>query len=161
MKASYDPTGEATDQEVVDVVAWDGDKYFTFRNSLGEIYSDKRWKFDVKRSNKIYKLPRGYLEDVDYPNNKEVSEELKLLRKRRVEYTAVVGDTRKDFKHLHKALNFCKSNPACTFLKGSFFSKGSSLFTPVLVKEGDGFWYYYPSRGNVSSKTLDRWVMSI
>ena len=161
MKAYYNPEGDPCWIDTqVEILAWDGDKWITFKNSIGEISADKLWKFSIKRSNKLYKLPRGEFDDVRPMSNKDVSKELKVLRKRKVLYTAKLdsGDF-KEFRHLGKALNFCKSNKGCNFLKGSFWEKRSSLFAPILVKE-DGWWYFYKTSRPISSKTLNNWVMS-
>ena len=161
MKAYYNPEGDPCwIDTLVEILAWDGDKWITFKNSLGEISADKLWKFSIKRSNKLYKLPRGYMDDVWYPRNRDVTEELKVLRKRKVLYTAELDSGNfKEFRHLEKALNFCKSNKECNFLKGSFWEKRSSFFTPILVKE-DGWRYFYKISRPISNKTLSNWVMS-
>jgi len=167
MKTYYNPEGDPCwIDTLVEILAWDGDKWITFKNSIGEVSADKLWKFSIKRSNKLYKLPRGYMEDTHYVSNKDVTKELKTLRKRRVLYTAYTsnlnhhtGQDKKTFKRLKKALNFCRSNPTCTFLHQAVYKKYSSHFHPVLERDGD-WWYYYPNKTNTSSKTLNNWVMS-
>ena len=160
MKTYYNPEGitEGDNQEV-EIVAWDRDKYFTFKDSLGELHTGKGWMFSLKRSNKLYELPCGYLDEVVQVTRKDAVKELKELRKSKALYTAYTstldskGSDRKEFKSLQKALNFCKSNPDCTFLHASFHYKHGFISTPLLEKE-NGEWYYSTCTGRVSTKTL-------
>lgn len=159
MKAYYNPEGDPCwiDQEV-EIVAWDRDKYFTFKDSLGELHSDKQWKFSIKRSNKLWELPDGYMGDICTVTRKEAAKELKGCRKSNANYSVKQfsesqnGAVWKEFKSLKKALNFCKSNPTCTFLHASFHYKNGFSSMPLLEKE-DGCWCYSVS-DRVSTKTL-------
>ena len=168
MKTYYNPEGDACwiDEEV-EIVAWDRDKYFTFKDSTGELHTDKQWKFSIKRSNKLYELHYGYLDEVVPVTRKEAAKELKELRKSKARYTAYAstlygkGTGVKEFESLQKALNFCKSNPDCTFLHGSFDYKYGFKSAPLLEKQ-DGQWYYFGhGRGNkrLSYKTLNNFCM--
>lgn len=159
MKTYYNPEGDACwiDMEV-EIVAWDRDKYFTFKDSLGELHTDKGWKFSLKRSNKLYELPCGYLDDVRQVTRKEAARELKERRKKSVKYRVKTEslDYYKEFKSLRKAMSFCKSKVDATFLHACFYYKNGSCSTPVLEKE-NGRWYYFGNgRGNkrLSYKTL-------
>lgn len=160
MKTYYNPEGDPCwlDPEV-EIVAWDRDKYFTFKDSLGELHTDKGWKFSFKRSNKLYELPYGYLDEVVQVTRKNAAKELKERRKTGVKYSVrqfnlcVESTTWKEFRSLKKALNFCKANPDCTFLDASFNYKNGFSFMPLLEKE-DGEWYYSTCSGRVSNKTL-------
>ena len=162
MKTYYNPEGDACwiDQQV-EIVAWDRDKYFTFKDSLGELHADKGWKFSFKRSNKLWELPYGYLDEAAQVTRKDAAKELKGRRKKSVAYRVkqfsrngeLYAVTWKDFKSLKKALNFCKANPDCTFLHVSFRYKGGSISGPLLEKE-DGEWCYSDGTGRVSTKTL-------
>ena len=161
MKVKYDPTGYEKDLQEADVLSWDGDKYITFKDSNGHIDCDKLWKFDIKRSNKLYKLPRGYLKDAVVYSNKAISSELKAKRKGKSLYKVICrGEITKEFKSLNKALKYCKSNVDAYFMSGAFYKKYSSSFTPLLEKE-DALWYYYTSVGNVSSKTLNNFTNGV
>ena len=160
MKTYYNPEGDACwiDQQV-EIVAWDRDKYFTFKDSLGEIHTDKGWKFSFKRSNKLYELPYGYLDEVVQVSRKDAAKELKEHRKTSVKYRVkqfslcMESATWKEFKSLKKALNFCKGNPNCTFLHASFSYKNGFSSMPLLEKE-NGEWCYSSGNGRVSTKTL-------
>lgn len=155
MKAMYDKDGVAPLQEV-ELIAYDWDKYVTFKTKDGEVLIDKLWKFNVKRSNKLYHLPRGYDEDVQKLGRKEISKLIKEGRKAKTEYSVKLesGEIRR-FKSLNKALNFCKSFPGALDLHGSHKAKRWSCFTGIMTKE-DGFWYYFTRQGFVSEATLNR-----
>jgi hypothetical protein len=163
MKTYYNPEGDPCwiDEEV-EIVAWDRDKYFTFKDSLGELHTGKGWMFSFKWSNKLYELPCGYLDEVVQVTRKDAVKELKELRKSKALYRAYTstldskGSDRKEFKSLQKALNFCKSNPDCTFLHACFYYKNGSCSTPVLEQQ-DGQWYYFGEGRNkrISYKTLN------
>ena len=167
MKAYYNPEGDACWEDTssvhqeVEIVAWDRDKYFTFKDSIGELHADKGWKFSFKRSNKLWELPYGYLDEVAQATRKDAAKELKERRKKSVVYRVkqvsrngeLYTSTWKDFKSLKKALNFCKANPACIFLHVSFRYKGGSISGPLLEKE-NGEWYYSNGTSRVSTKTL-------
>lgn len=160
MKTYYNPEGDACwiDEEV-EIVAWDRDKYFTFKGSDGVLRTDKQWKFSVKRSNRLYELPEGYLDEALDVTRKSAAQALKQLRKNSVNYSVkqfspcMESATWKEFKSLKKALNFCKGNPDCTFLHASFHYKNGFSSMPLLEKEG-GEWFYSGSWGRVSTKTL-------
>ena len=155
MKAMYDKDGVAPLQEV-ELIAYDWDKYVTFKTKEGEILTDKLWKFNVKRSNKLYNLPRGYDEHAEKLSRKEISKLLKEDRKTKTEYSVKLesGEIRR-FKSLNKALNFCKSFPGALDLHGSYKAKRWSCFTGIMTKE-DGFWYYFTRQEFVSEATLNR-----
>jgi len=155
MKATYDKDGVAPLQEV-ELIAYDWDKYVTFKTKDGEVLTDKLWKFNVKRSNKLYHLAHGYDEDVQKLSRKAVSKLLKEDRKTKTEYSVQLesGEIRR-FKSLNKALNFCKSFPGALDLHGSYKAKRWSCFTGIMTKE-DGFWYYFTRQGFVSESTINR-----
>ena len=163
MKTYYNPEGDPCwiDQQV-EIVAWDRDKYFTFKDSLGELHTDKGWKFSFKHSNKLYELPYGYLDDVVRVTRKEAARELKELRKRSVIYRVKVESLSyyTEFKSLKKAMNFCKSNVDATFLHACFYYKNGSCSTPVLEHQ-NGQWYYFGEGRNkrISYKTLNDFCM--
>jgi hypothetical protein len=128
---------------------------------VDHIDCDKLWKFGIKRSNKLYKTPRGYLKDAVVYSNKAVSSELKAKRKGKSLYKVICkGEITKEFKSLNKALKYCKSNVDAYFMSGAFYRKYNSSFTPLLEKE-DGLWYYYASWKNVSSKTLNNFTNGV
>ena len=155
MKALYDKDGVLPLEEV-ELVAWDWNKYVTFKCKDGVFYTDKLWKFDVKRSNKLYHLPIGYLDDFTKLSRKDVAARLKANRKASTEYSVKLesGEIRR-FKSLNKALNFCKSFPGAIDLHGSHKAKRWSCFTGIMTKE-DGFWYYFTRQEFVSEATLNR-----
>lgn len=164
MKTYYNPEGDACwiDEEV-EIVAWDRDKYFTFKGSDGALRTDKQWKFSVKRSNKLYELPEGYLEEALDVTRKSAAQALKEIRKNSVVYRVKCESLGyyKEFKSLKKAMNFCKSNVNATFLHACFHFKRGSCSTPVLEKQG-GQWYYFGhGRGDkrLSYKTLSNFCM--
>ena len=156
MKAYYNPEGNPCfiDQDV-EVIAWDRDKWFTFKDSLGEIHTDKAWKFSVKRSNKLYSLPYGYMEDVKPVSKKESAQEIKEKRKRKAEYRVDFEGGKKSYRFLSKALRVIASGSKYTHLSACFSYKNGFSSTTLLVKE-DGEWYYYPQSGKVSDKTLNK-----
>jgi hypothetical protein len=155
MKAMYDKDGVAPLQEV-ELIAYDWDKYVTFKTKDGEVLTEKLWKFNVKRSNKLYHLPRGYDEDVQKLSRKAVSKLLKEGRKAKTKYSVKLesGEIRR-FKSLNKALNFCKSFHGALDLHGSHNAKRWSCSTGIITKE-DGFWYYFTRQVFVSEATLSR-----
>lgn len=156
MKAYYNPEGNPCfiDQDV-DVIAWDRDKWFTFKDSLGELHTDKAWKFSVKRSNKLYFLPYGYMEDVKPVSKKDAAQEIKAKRKRKAVFIVDFEAGNKGYRFLSKALRVIASGSKYTHLSAHFSYKNGFYFTPLLVKE-DGEWYYYPRSGKVSDKTLNK-----
>jgi len=155
MKALYDKDGILPVVEV-DLIAYDWDKYVTFKTVNGEIHTDKLWKFDVKRSNKLYHLAKGYGDEVINLSRKEVAKLLKEERKHSTEYTVeLVTSAIKHFRSLKKALNFCKGCSQATDLHGNHKAKRRSCFTGVLVKE-DGDWFYFTRQEFVSEVTLNR-----
>lgn len=158
MKAYHNPDPEGNpcfiDQDV-EVIAWDRDKWLTYKNSLGEIYADKAWKFSVKRSNKWYSLPYGYMDDVKPVSKKEAAQEIKVKRKRKAEYRVDFEGGNKSYRFLSKALRVIASGSKYTHLSAHFSYKNGFYSTPLLVKE-DGEWYYYSQSGKVSDKTLNK-----
>lgn len=159
MKAVYDRDGVAPLQEV-ELIAYDWDKYVTFKAEDGEILTSKLWKFNVKRSNKLYHLPKGYGDEFTCLSRKTVSKLLKEDRKSKTEYSVKLdnGEIR-SFKSLNKALNFCKSFPSALDLHGTHKAKLWSCFTGIMTKE-DGHWYYFDRQGFVSEATLRRFCMA-
>lgn len=155
MKALYDKDG-VTPLEEVELMAWDWEKYVTFKGKGGVFYSDKLWKFDVKCSNALYHLPLGYLDEFTKLSRKDVATRLKANRKSSTEYTVKLenGNIR-SFKSLRKALNFCKATPSAVDLCGSHKEKSWSCFCGLLVKE-EGSWYYIARQEFVSETTLSK-----
>ena len=156
MKAYYNPEGNPCfiDQDV-EVIAWDRDKWFTYKNSLGEISADKAWKFSVKRSNRLHFLPYGYMEYVKPVSKKEAAQEIKAKRKRKAVFIVDFEGENKSYRFLSKALRVITSGSKYTHLSAHFSYKNGFSSTPLLVKE-DGLWYYYPQSGKVSDKTLNK-----
>ena len=156
MKAYYNPEGNPCfiDQDV-EVIAWDRDKWFTYKNSLGEISADKAWKFSVKMSNKLHFLPYMYMEDVKPVSKKEASQEIKAKRKRKAVFIVDFEAGNKSYRFLSKALRVITSGSKYTHLSACFSYKNGFSSTTLLVKE-DGLWYYYPQSGRVSDKTLNK-----
>ena len=156
MKAYYKPKGDPCWIDVeVEIIAWDRDKYFTFKTAQGEIYADKVWKFSVKRSNKWYTLPNGYMESVEIISKKQAAQEIKLKRKRKAGYRVDFEGGNKSYRFLSKALRVIASGSKYANLSAHFSYKNGFSSTPLLVKE-DGEWYYYPQSDKVSSKTLNK-----
>lgn len=156
MKAYYNPEGDPCFiNQKVTIIAWDRDKYFTLKDSVGKIYADKVWKFSVKRSNKWCYLPYGYVDDVKLVSKKEAAQEIKAKRKRKAEYRVDFEGGNKSFRFLSKVLRVIASGLKYTHLSAHFSYKNGFSFTPLLVKE-DGEWYYYPQSDKVSSKTLNK-----
>jgi hypothetical protein len=166
MKTYYNPEGDACwiDQEV-EIIAWDRDKWFTFKDSAGEIRTDKGWKFALKRSNKLWELPEGYLDETVPVSRKESAKQLKDRRKTSAVYRVKIESLGyyKEFKSLRKAMNFCKSNSDATFLHACFYYKNGSCSTPVLEKQDDNWYYFGSGQGrrnkNISYKTLSKFCM--
>lgn len=164
MRCEYDKDG-ISKKVVVDVLGWDRDKYFLAKGADGELFSDKSWKFSLKRSNKMYKLPEfelDYEKDVyllsPTPSNKCVAKELKDQYKHKIGFTVVCGnELNKEFKFLRKALLFAKSVGNSCFVMGSEKWKNSSLFY-TLVEQENGVWNYYDQcMTSCSEKTLKNW----
>jgi len=166
MKTYYNPEGDACwiDQEV-EIIAWDRDKWFTFKDSAGELQTGKGWMFALKRSNKLWELPEGYLDEIVTVSRKESAKQLKDRRKTSTVYRVKSESLGyyKEFKSLRKAMNFCKANSDATFMYACFYYKNGSCSTPVLEKQ-DGQWYYFGSgqgrsNKNISYKTLNKFCM--
>lgn len=165
MKSLYDKDGTSAKIPVT-IVAWDRCKYFVAIDLDGNPFEDKTWKFDLKRSNKIFTLPtycvryEGEDDEVVFDveerhTNKRASKELKNIRKGEVKYSVTLADqTGIEFSRLEKALNFCKSNSSADFLSYQRSKKSSYHSFPLLSKE-EGEWNYFSQKGtSVSEKRL-------
>lgn len=164
MKALYDRDGVADLQEV-EILAWDRNKYFLFKNSDGEIEEDKTWKFQIKRSNKIHNLSF-----IDYNNNgvlfgkpltnKEAAEEIKKGQKRSIKFIVHLSDNPMvEFGRLDKALKFASGTVGITHISVIWYNKRSSSSFSI-VEFDEGLWRYYAldKEDRVSEKTIKNWV---
>lgn len=163
MKSLYDKDGTSTKTSVT-IVAWDRCRYFVAIDLNGNLFEDKTWKFDLKRSSQIFNLPTYYVryegDDVlfdleERQTNKKASKEIKNLRKSGVKYSVTLADqTYVEFSRLEKALNFCKSNSSAEFLSCQKSKKSSFHSFPLLSKE-EKEWSYFSQNGtSVSEKRL-------
>jgi len=161
VKALYDKDGVSPQLEV-EILGWDRDKYFAFKDSSGEIQHDKCWKFSVKRSNNLHTLAYADWGSIVVVTRKEAAKEIKKRYKKSVVYRVKTTslDYYKEFNSLRKALNFCKSNKDATFLHACFYYKNGSCSGPVLEKL-EGNWYYFAQISKqVSEKTISEFCFN-
>lgn len=157
MKALYDRDG-ISPQEEVTIVGWDCDKWVEFIDSKGNNVVDKRWKLNLKISNRMYKLPDIY--EKEQPTKRQAASFIKKRYKPTMEFSVWLENNEcKRFKHLKKALNFARVNK-CKFVQACYSAKRHSILKSIVVFE-DGFWYCIRGKDSfVSQKTLVNWVMS-